>query len=142
MPNPQAKRSRTWQPTLVYGLLASLILVSALQTAHLIADAKDRTQLAYDRAEIDDVRHGLLNAEKWLDIAVDLALQRLEVFQITDEHSEILQPLVNDTVDVSMKAFLEYFRKKRRKTYWFIDLILDLEKLHRSACTSLRPETR
>ncbi|MEE2787271.1 MAG: paraquat-inducible protein A [Myxococcota bacterium] len=139
--NPNLRLAQTRPPLhwLSLSVMACLIVVSAVQTWHLIQDARSRTQLAYELAEIDDVRHGLLSAERWLDIGVDLALKRVEVFQITDEHVDILQPLVNDTVDVSIKAFLNYFRKKRSKTYWFVDLILDLEKMRRVLVPVLGP---
>jgi hypothetical protein len=91
---------------------AALLLASILLSIPLWSDLRTLQRTQIDLAELQDVRYGLLNAERWVDEIATVIAHRIDTFEITDAN----RPLVKRNIELVLDRLLvEIERYTRRR---------------------------
>ena len=91
---------------------AALLLASILLSIPLWSDLRTLQRTQIDLAELQDVRYGLLNAERWVEEIATVIAHRIDTFEITDAN----RPLVKRNIELVLDRLLvEIERYTRRR---------------------------
>jgi len=98
---------------IITGLIAAVLLVvAAAATYRLILELRALQQVQLQRAELQDVKYGLLDAEVWVEQISVILAERIEQFELTDENRPQLKRNLELVLD-RMLAEIEQVLRRR-----------------------------
>ncbi len=98
---------------IITGLIAAVLLVvAAAATYRLILELRALQQVQLQRAELQDVKYGLLDAEVWVEQISVILAERIEQFELTDENRPQLKRNLEIVLD-RMLAEIEQVLRRR-----------------------------
>ena len=82
-------------------LVAGVALVAAIAVCSvlLVREANDLSSMETDRAELDSIRYGALDADEWVARLTEIAGREIETFEVTPENRPHLKTLLTRLVD-------------------------------------------
>jgi hypothetical protein len=104
----------SWTGTrLATALSAAALLVAAiLVSVPMWSDLRALQRTQTDLAELQDVRYGLLDAERWVEQLARIIGERIDNFEVTDAN----RPLIKGNIELVLdRLFLEIERYTRRR---------------------------
>jgi len=136
---------RMWQSTGMNRSLRTIVTVTVTMLLGLmvylsvrgILHAREIRELMVDRAEIKDVRYGLLSMDAWSEKVSAILDKKIEEFQITEENSQaiaesverILYMLIDEVEQMMEERTSGNFSEIKR---WIAGLALDVDQLRDS----------
>lgn len=108
-----------WRPRAVNALLALLLAALALAALELVGTLRAQQRLAHDRAELDHIKYGLLNADAWVDQVGAIVHKRVHGFELAGENraavKAVLQRMLATLID---EADRRLRREQARGNLW------------------------
>ena len=89
--------AKTW-----YWFATVIVWCGCVYTLKLTVDVEDqsaqRTHLARDLAELEHVKYGLFDAGRWAEIGSQVALKKVDEFEITEDRRRNLLPVIESAL--------------------------------------------
>ncbi len=127
--------------------LVSLLLAAMLAGAvglawHLIDTLRDSQRLSQELAELDDVKYGLFNANRWVDHISLIVEKKITEFKLDAGNRAAIQRSLQRMLDTLIVEVDRYMRKqnmKRKDSWWettsgrlkqaFADIFVDVDDI-------------
>jgi hypothetical protein len=107
---------------LLVGLGAAvLLMVAAAATSQLVMELRALQQLQLQRAELQDVKYGLLNAEVWVAQISTILAERIERFELTDQNRPQLKRNLERLLDRMLVEVEQVLRRRNAQGENWID---------------------
>jgi hypothetical protein len=95
------------------GLLAALLLLgSALATYQLILELGARQQTQWQRAELQDVKYGLLDADVWVEQLSLILAEQIEQFELTEHNRPQIERNLELVLDRMLVEIEQVLRRR------------------------------
>lgn len=121
------------------GALLVIIMVLALL---LIGTLRAQQQLAQDRAEINSVKYGLLNADAWVEQVAEIVNKKVKTFELTAENRAAIKLTLQRMLDTLITEADRQMRSQEKRGNWWRrtatkvklsvkDTLIDMEEVKR-----------
>ncbi len=100
---------------------AMLLLVIAVSTYRLILELRALQQVQLQRAELQDVRYGLLDAEVWVDQLSVILAERIQQFELTEQNRPQIKRNLEVVLDRMLAEVEQVLRRRNAEGDSWID---------------------
>ncbi|NEX15590.1 MAG: paraquat-inducible protein A [Halochromatium sp.] len=100
---------------IIVGLISAVLLIgAAVATDQLIHELRALQQIQWQRAELQDVKYGLFDAELWVDQISSILAERIEQFELTEQN----RPQIKRNLEILLDRMLSEVEQvlRRRNT--------------------------
>jgi hypothetical protein len=109
---------------IITAIISVLLLVGAtISTYRLITELRALQMLQVERAEIEHVKYGLLDAEAWVDQLSLILANRIEGFELTDENRPQLKRNVEIVLDRLLQEIEQVLQRRNAEGSSWLDRI-------------------
>ncbi len=109
---------------IIVGLIAALLLILAsVATYRLILELRALQQVQLQRAELQDVKYGLLDAEVWVEQVSAILAERIEQFELTEQNRPQIKRHLEVVLDRMLAEIEQILRRRNAEGDNWIDRV-------------------
>ncbi len=107
---------------IIVGLISAvLLIVVAVSTYRLILELRTLQQVQLQRAEFQDVKYGLLDAEVWVDQLSVILTERIQQFELTEQNRPQIKRNLEVVLDRMLAEVEQVLRRRNAEGDNWID---------------------
>ncbi|MEA3638651.1 MAG: paraquat-inducible protein A [Lamprobacter sp.] len=107
---------------IIVGLIAAILLVAvSIATYQLILELRALQQTQWQRAELQDVKYGLFDAEVWVSQVSAILAERLQAFELTEQNRPQIKRNLEILLDRMLSEVEQVLRRRNAEGESWVD---------------------
>ncbi|WP_404812707.1 paraquat-inducible protein A [Capnocytophaga canimorsus] len=104
-------------------IVVGYLAVAVFLTFKVITLSNQKQQLLYEYAEINSVRYGLFDVDKWKDKVADIIVKKIDEYEITAENKEYIKGHIEAGFYKLLDELASFLEQEQKTGNWFNQVI-------------------